>query len=122
LCSFVQVALGAADRLVDKRDAPGKPDAPRPGMEFEKLPVRQAGYYHHLFLGYIGLHGDSVGWKGKTKYEPGKVFPTGKCPLRISGFGLPSGFGPRVSGFVSRALAYPDGAARGPVHFLPFQL
>jgi len=77
VCPFVQVAFGAADHLVNKRDAPGKPDAPGPGVEFQKLPVRQAGHYHGLLLGYVGLHGDSAGWKGKPKCEPGKIFLTG---------------------------------------------
>ena len=72
--TFVQVALGAADRLVNQRDTPGKPDAPGPGVEFEKLPVRQTGHYHHLRLNCGRLHGNSAAWEGRTQDRAGKVF------------------------------------------------
>ena len=48
LFPFVQVAFGAADGFVDQRDAAGQPDAPGPGVEFQKLAIRQAGHQHRF--------------------------------------------------------------------------
>ena len=46
----------------------------RPGVEFEKLPVRQTGHYYHLRLNCGRLHGNSAAWEGRTQDRAGKVF------------------------------------------------
>ena len=64
------MALGAADRLVDERDAAGKADAPGPGVEFQELPIRQAGHHYRLRLSCGRLHfaagdpraSEGIGW------------------------------------------------------------
>jgi hypothetical protein len=58
--TLIQVALGAANRPVDERDATGQADAPWPGVKFQELAIRQSGHYHRLILSCGRLHGNSV--------------------------------------------------------------
>ena len=38
--ALIQVALGTADGSIHERDTAGKSNAPGPGVEFQKLPIR----------------------------------------------------------------------------------
>ena len=74
LRALVQVALRAANRLVNERDAAGQADAPGPGVKFEELAVRQANYPYRLRLSCGRFHGNSAIREIRMPDRGGKVF------------------------------------------------
>jgi hypothetical protein len=65
--ALIQVALGAANRPVDERDAARQANASGPGVEFQELAIRQAGHDYRLILSCGRLHGNSVRRNSKAR-------------------------------------------------------